>query len=238
MTHREPFSPTETDATRTPDEASILDSTASRRAFLRSGLLLGAATGVVLALPATPAHALKMTYGDAQRLRFLEEIQTLQADFFRRAAQSATADGLQEREMTALNVMAQEDGQQKRWCAIAMRKYGGAAFSMAPTNQSSSKVPKTFNFGADVFNSRENLLKMAIELKTVAVGAWTHAAGEVYEAELSSALASLGGVQNRHLALLQEVSGQNALVTMAMPMLPRQTLRALADYGFTSEVLF
>lgn len=232
MTHREPFSPIAPDATRAPDELA----TASRRAFLRSGLVLGAATGVVLARSATSAHAFPLVYGDAQRLRFLEEIQALQTDFFRRAAQSATADGLQEREATALNVIAQEDGQQKRWTTIALRKYGGAAFSMAPLSQSSSKVPKTFNFGADVFNSRENLLKAAIQIKSIAVGVWTDAAGGANAAELSSALASLGGVQNRHLALLQEVSGQNALIAMVAPTTPRQALRALADYGFSTEV--
>ena len=238
MPNREPFSSIETGSNDAHDEPSNLDSTASRRDFLRSGLLLGAATTVALSLSATPAHALKLVYGDAQRLQFLVEVQAMQADFFRRAAQSVTADGLQEREMTALGVIAQEDGQQMRWCEIALKRFGGTAFEMAPGLQSASKTPPSFDFGADTFKTRENLLQRAIELKTISASAWMGAAGDCNKAELCSALASLGGVQNRHLAILQDVSGQSALLAMAPPMSPEAAYKALEKAKISKKVLF
>src|SRR5688500_6902046 len=91
------------DAPGLPDVASENESTAEesgvaesgvvdRRSFLGLGM---AACGAALALLAAPAQGAPglLEYSDRRALRFLEEVEALQADFFSRAAMSAAADG-------------------------------------------------------------------------------------------------------------------------------------------------
>src|SRR5262245_49208353 len=96
----------------------------SRRGFV--ALSTAACGAAALLFSNTPAHALG--YSDASLLRYLEEVERVELDFFTRAALSGTADGLQERESNALNLLAKQDNEHAYWFKLARRQFGLSAF--------------------------------------------------------------------------------------------------------------
>lgn len=208
------------------------DQLSSRRAFLGRSAL--ASAGVLalgaLTLPALPAHALSFSPGDARTLDFLERLQVLQNDFFSRAAASTTADGLRAGEGTALNLIGEQDGEQMRWCKLAQQSFAGAQNQM-PSTMSGGIPTNHFTFGQ--LNTRGELLREALTLKTTAVGIWMGAAANANRRELVSALASLAGVQSRHRAVLADSLGQDALMAYAPTLSLREGQQRLARYGFS-----
>lgn len=202
----------------------------SRRAFLGRGALAGGALAIgTLALPALPAHALEFSYGDARLLAFLLEVQELQSEFFTSAALTMIADGLTAGEANMLNVIAKQDGEQKRWCKLALRKFAMSQNGM-PSTMSGGFTRKRYRFGA--MKSREAILTEALRLKTASASAWMGAAGEADHGEIASAFASLGGIQSRHRVLLADALGQPSLMAMAPTLSMRDARRALEYFGF------
>ncbi len=202
----------------------------SRRAFLGRGALAGGALAVgALVLPALPAHALTFSYGDARLLAFLLEVQELQSEYFTRAALTMIADGLTAGEANTLNTIAKQDGEQRRWCKLALRKFALANNGL-PSTMSGGFGSKRYSFG--VMNSRESILREALRLKTASASAWVGAAGEADKGEIASAFASLAGVQNRHRALLADALDEPALMAMAPTLSVSDARRALEHFGF------
>lgn len=208
------------------------DQLSSRRAFLGRSAL--ASAGVLalgtLALPALPARSLSFSPGDARTLDFLERLQVLQNDFFSRAAASTTADGLRAGEGTTLNLIGEQDGEQMRWCKLAQQSFAGAQNQM-PSTMSGGLPMNRFTFGQ--LDTRGQLLREALTLKTTAVGIWMGAAAGANRRELVSALASLAGVQSRHRAVLADILGQDALMAYAPMLSMNEGQRQLARYGFS-----
>ncbi len=205
----------------------------SRRALLGLGIVIGAA----LSLPALPARA-DFGYSDVKAMRLLEEIARLESDFFTKAAISAPADALQEREMNALNLIARQDNELMRWFAAARGRFGIAAFDkFYSLNQASSRPLPEYRFGNTIGTTRDALFARAIEIKSVAVGAFHGAVGAANDAELVQAFAALAGVQGRHLAMLQELSGQSPYTPYEAALPLREAATKLSEYGFNAEVL-
>ena len=220
---------------RVPEVATeaIAESSNSRRDFLMLGALVGAA----LVLPQLPAQA-AFGYSDTKHLRFLEELQYLQTDFFTKAALSATADGLTEKEMSVFNLLAKQDAEQSRWFANARQRYGISAFNKPFTpNMSSSRLAPTYNFPASTFTSRAALYSRAIEIKEVAVSAFHGVVIRANSDDVIQSIAALAGIQNRHLAILKENAGQNPLVANVAAISPREAANSLAKYKFAPEAL-
>ena len=208
----------------------------SRRAFLgKSALAGGAIAGGALALSglALPAHALEFSYGDSRLLAFLLEVQTLQSEFFTRAALTMTAEGLTEGEANALNTFALQDERQKRWCKLALRKFGSGQNGW-PSTMSGGFTRSRYSFGA--MNSRDALLRESLRLKSAGAAAWMGAAGQADKGEVAAAFASLAGVQARHRALLASSLEQPALMAMAPTMTMRQAMRELEQFGFSASM--
>lgn len=205
----------------------------SRRDFL----VLGALAGAALLLPSLPASA-AFGYGDTRHLRFLEELQNLQADFFTKAALSATNDGLSEREMNIFNLIAKQDAEQARWFAKARQRYGIAAFDKSYTsNLSVSRVTPEYHYPRNTFQTRAEMFARAIEIKETAVGAFHGVVIRASDDKIVESVASLAGVQNRHLAALKELSGQNPLTAYVEATTPRAAANKLTAYKFKSEAL-
>lgn len=208
------------------------DQLSSRRAFLGRSAL--ASAGVLalgtLSLPALPARALSFSPGDARTLQFLERVQTLQREFFLNAVASTTADGLREGEGSVLNLIANQDGEQMRWCKLAQTRFAGAQNQMPSTLPGGIPMNR-FRFGR--MNTRDEMLREALSLKTTAAGIWTGAVAGAGNGELVSALASLAGVQNRHHAMLCDVLGETALMAYAPTLSLSEGRNELQRYGFS-----
>lgn len=212
---------------------SDLNLSMSRRTLLVAGGL----AAVALALPAFPARA-DFGYGDVKTLRFLEEVARLQADFFQKAAMSAPADALPEREANTINLIARQDAEVMRWFGSARAKYGVSAFDGPSTlNQASSRPLPNYRFSGEPFQNRDRIMARAIEIKTLALGAFHGAVGSSKDPKLIQAFAALGGVQGRHLAMLSELSGQTPFVAFESALSGADVAAQLAPYGFNAEVL-
>jgi hypothetical protein len=200
-------------------------------------LAVGAVAGAALVLPALPARA-DFPYNDIVAMRFLEEIARLEADFFAKAANSSTADGLQEREVGVLATIARQDAELVRWFRAARGNYGLSAYSTFYTpNLSTSRPLPDYHFGAGTFNTRSGLYSTALLVKETAVGGFHGVVGEADSPKMIQAFAALAGVQGRHLAMLRELAGQNPLVPFEAALSQRVVAQRLDKYGFDREVL-
>lgn len=205
----------------------------SRRALLTLGLVAGAA----LTLPVLPTRA-DFPYSDLRTLRYLEEVARLQAGFFSAASLSTPAEALQEREANLINLIAQQDGELVRWFASAQNNYSmGAASTFYTPNMSTSRPMPSYQFGLGTLSTRDALLSRAIEMKETSVGAFHGAVGGANSPKMIQAFAALAGVQGRHLAMLREVAGQEALVDFEAALSRREAAEQFAPYGFNPEVL-
>lgn len=220
-----PQHPTETHSDFTP--------ALSRRAVLAAGAL----AAVALTLPAFPARA-DFNYGDVKTLRLLEEVARLQANFFLKAVMSAPADALAERESSALSLLARQDSELVRWFGSARGKFGLSAFDGPSTlNQASSRRLSEYRFLSETFKNRDTILARAIEIKGLAVSAFHGAVGAAKDPKLVEAFAALGGAQGRHLAMLNELSGQSPFTPFETALSLADVATKLAPYGFNAEVL-
>lgn len=220
--------------TDSPDKSEAgLEPRLSRRAILG---LSAAACGAALLYASSPARA--ASYEDRTALRFLEDIELFEAEFFRRVALSATVEGLSEREMNTFARVAQQDNEHALWFRIARRREGVGAFERhySPT-QSSSRPPQTYVFPPDAFSTRNGLYSVAIAIKETAVAAYHGQVGDTDDPKLVQAFAALAGVEGRHLAMLKELFGQDPLVGFENAITRRMATNKLTRYGFASETL-
>ena len=194
-------------------------------------LLLGAVGAAVLALPALPARALDL--GMASELKFLENVQYLQNQFFSRALMSASLDDLSTSENAAIRVIANEDGEQARWFGMARRQAGLMPRSF---NQPASLTEPTFSISASSYAKREPFFQSAIAIKEAAIGAYHGLVGAGGKPEMVQALAALAGVQNRHAAMLKEMAGQDPFVTYVPALSLQEASQTLGKFGFGTEI--
>lgn len=210
------------------EEQSIL---ASRRGFLT---LTAAACGSALLLGSLPAAA--MGYNDQRRLRLLEEIERLEKEFFLRAAHSGTADGLSERESNTLNLIARQDSDHTMWLLMAAQKFGvGSSTRTEGGVKESSRPAVEYRFPSATFATRGSFFAAALFLKETAVGAYHGAVGELSDPKMVEAVASLAGVEGRHLAMLRELSGQDPFVDFEPIFSTAEIGRRLRRYNFNME---
>jgi len=198
----------------------------------RQWLALGAACGTALLLNARPAHA--TSSGDAHALRFLEEMELMQSDFFARVSASSAYDSMEPHEREVFNLIAMQDKEHATWFRLARTKLGVAEFdrTYAP-NTSSSRPPRLFRFPPSAFATRKKLFPFAISLKDTAVGAYHAMVTRSRDDEMIQALAALAGIEGRHAATLRETSGVNPLPSaFEAAISQQQAARTFASYGF------
>lgn len=206
-----------------PGETAI-----SRRGALLLGALAGAAA---LTLPRLPARALDL--GTPSNLKFLENAQYLQNQFFSSALISTALNDLTPRDTVAIDTIAREDGEQARWFRLA-RARGGVLASVG--TQAASLTAPTFTINAANYANRAKFFDSAIALKTASVGAYHGIVGAGGPSEIVQAIAALAGVQNRHLAMLKELAGQDPFVTYVEAMPIQAAGNALGKFGFGTEI--
>lgn len=225
------------DQTALPQEVVALETSSgvSRRNFFA---LSAAACGAAALLSRTETAQAAMHYNDAKMLRFLEEVERVELSFFNRAALSGTADGMQEREMYGLNGIAKQDNEHVYWFKLAREKFnvGALARNDEPNTPASQEIP-TFKFPRSAFETRTGLYALAVSLKETSVGAYQGALQRIDDPTILQAVASLAGVESRHLALIRQLAGQPPFVAYEKALRPEDVRSRLLKYGFHSEVL-
>lgn len=207
----------------------------------RAALLLGAAipAGLLLARTAT-AHA-DPSFGHSEviAMQFLEELETLQSDFFSRVGASAAFDGMEGRERDVFSAIAIQDREHSEWFRLARRKFSVAEHSRAFTpNLSQSRVTPIYNFPLDAFDTRAKLIPVATTIKDLAVGVYHSFVGSVGNGDVAQALAALAGVEGRHAAALHEIGGTISLPSpLEAVVTPETASRQLARFGFRGEAI-
>ncbi len=205
----------------TPDFPAALDST--RRHFLALGAVAGAAA---ILLPALPARALDAGLG--AQLKFLEATQYFSSQFFSRALQSGSIDGISPAQGKALLTIANQDNEQARWINAVRTQRG---LMPARPNAPASLTEPNFTV-AGAYGNRAKFFDSALAIKTASVGAFHGIVGMGGQAELIQAVAALAGVQNRHLATLREMTGTDPFDTYVEGVSMRDTSKTLVKYGF------
>ncbi len=207
------------------DALSPLDST--RRNFLALGAIAGVAA---IVLPALPARALDL--GLASQLKFLENAEYFQHQFFLRALQSGSIDGLSPTDGKALLTIANEDSEQARWINAVRAQRGlmpGRATLPSSLTEPNFTVGSTYGTRAKFFDS-------ALAIKATTVGAFHGIVGKGGKADIVQAIAALAGVQNRHLAMLREMNGLDPFDTYVEALSLQEAGKTLSRYGFGTEV--
>ena len=198
----------------------------------RGALALGALAGVAaLTLPRLPARALNM--GLASQMRFLENAQYLQNQFFTRALESPALDDLTPQDTSIISTIAREDGEQARWFRAARGR--GGLLSSNSTLPASLTAP-TFAISSSRYAKRDTFFESAIALKNATIGAYHGIVGAGGNPEIVQAIAALAGVQNRHVALLCELAGRDPFVTYVEPLSLQQAGSTLSKFGLGTEV--
>ncbi len=214
------------DLTLSTEPNSVSPAT-TRRSFLALGAVAGAAA---IALPALPARALDL--GLASELKFLENVQFFQNQFFSRALRSGLIDPLTPGEGKALLTIATQDGDQARWFSAARAQRG---LMPSRATMPSSQMEPNFQMNTN-YASREKFFASAITIKSTAVGAFHGIVGKGGKADIVQAIAALAGVQNRHQAMLKEMAGLSPFDTYVTPLSVQEVGKTLSKFGFGTEI--
>ena len=79
---------------------------------------------------------------------------------------------------------------------------------------------------------------VAREIKAIAVGAYHGMIMHTGTGEITQAVAALAGIEGRHAAALQEISGLNPLPSaFEEAMRPQVVMTKLSEYGFRGEAI-
>ena len=213
-----------------PHSESFAAPDATRRNLLALAAVAGAAT---LVLPALPARALDLGLeGLPAQLRFLEAMQYFQGQFFSRALQSGSIDGLTPAHGKAILAIANQDNEQARWINAVRAQRGLIATKGAAP--SSLTEPNFAVSGA--YGSREKFFNSGLAIKAAAVGAFHGIVGNGGTADMVQAVAALAGVQDRHLAMLREMNGLDPFDTYVKGISLQEASKTLGKYGFDTEI--
>jgi hypothetical protein len=209
----------------------------ARRRLLGMGVLGGAAlaTGVLGVKPAN-ADIIdfldKFLYLDPIVINFAHELEELQADYFERAGLSRAFGQLSAREQGAINLIARQDREQfEKLSQLRNRLNIKGSDSFESPNASASRRPRNFTFG-NAFQSRDSMLREAVEIKGLAVASY-HGAVDIIDRGNLTLAAAIAGTDGRHLSVLREIAGLDPVPSsFEEARSPQETGRILARYGF------
>ncbi len=210
----------------------------ARRRLLGMGVLGGAAlaAGVLSAKPASADivdFLDKFLDLDPIVINFAYRMEELQAEYFGRAVSSKGFGQMSGRERSVIALIAQQDREQFEAIGRLRERLGVKNYDhYDQPNASASPSPRSFTFG-NAFNSRDELLKTAIEIKSLSVASYHGAVNFVDRGNLTFA-AAIAGTDGRHLSVLREIAGLDPVPSsFEEAKSPQETGRLLSKYGFT-----
>ena len=214
-----------------PSPIHVSSPATTRRHFLALSAVATAATATAatFALPALPTRASDLAL--TSEMRFLQNAEFFQNQFFSRALRSGLIDPISPVEAKTLLTIANEDSEQARWFRAARAQRG-----LMPSrgNMPSSMTDPNFQMGTN-YASREKFLASAITIKSTAVGAFHGIVGKGGKPDITQAIAALAGVQNRHLAMLKEMAGLDPFDTYVEAVAMDDASQTLSKFGFNTE---
>ncbi len=170
----------------------------------------------------------KIFYLDPIVLNFAVELEEMGADFFSRVTSSFGFAGLDERQRNVFFTIAAQDKVHFEQLS-AIRGLRGDTASRA--SQSESRRPRFFKYGN--LNTKDELLKTALDIKETSLFAYHGAAGLLKDPGLLLAAVGIAGVEGRHTAALRETMGLDPAPAPYEGALEAQVSgRKLARYGF------
>lgn len=210
----------------------------ARRRLLGMGVLGGAAlaTGVLSAKPAN-AGLLdvldKFLDLDPIVINFAYRMEELESEFFNRATKSRGFGQMSGREQGAIALIAQQNREQFEAIGRLRQRLSIKNYDhYDQPNASASPSSRSFTFG-NAFNSRDELLKTAVEIKGLAVASYHGSVNLIDRGNVTFA-AAIAGTNGRHLSVLRELAGMDPVPSsFEEAKSPQETGRLLGKYGFT-----
>ena len=148
----------------------------------------------------------KIFYLDPTVLNFAFAIEELEADFFARAFRAPGFNQLSGAERSAFSVMAQQDESHKMLLESLRGPFNAKdAGNFETLNASESRRPRIFTY--PFLNSRDELLKTALDIKENALFTYHGAVGLVKNKSLLAVAAAVAGVEGRHVTILRDAMG-------------------------------
>ena len=165
-----------------------------------------------------PAHADivatlgKIFYLDPTVLNFAFAIEELESDFFARATSTRGYTQLSGAESAALSLMGSQDTAHKE-LLYKFRDAIGAkdAGSFETLNASESRRPRIFTYPE--LDSREALLKTALDIKENALFTYHGAVGLLGNKSLLLTAVAIAGIEGRHAVMLRDALGLTPIPT-------------------------
>lgn len=220
------------DLTQAPLEGAA-ETPLSRRHFLMSAAIC--AGGLMLSRVPAQADILdtlnKFFLLDPIVLNYAHEMEELEKDFFARAVLSKGYQGLDGREQSVFNFIAQQDAAHYKALDMERSRRGDRS---RQRNRSESQRPRFFQYPGRVFDNRQNLLTEAISLKENVLYAYHGAVDLVRDPSLLGPAAAIAGVESRHVAILREIAGLDPVPTSYEGQVSPQIIgqRLGSRYGF------
>ncbi len=152
----------------------------------------------------------KIFYLDPTVLNFAFAIEELEADFFARAFRTRGYGQLSGAERSAFSLMAQQDEAHKMLLETLRGPLNAKdAGSFETLNAFESRRPRLFTYPR--LESRDDLLRTALDIKENALFTYHGAVGLVKNKSLLSYAAAIAGVEGRHVTILRDAMGLDAV---------------------------
>lgn len=150
----------------------------------------------------------RIFYLDPTVLNFAFAIEELESDFFARSFRTFGYRQLSGAERTAFSAMAQQDEAHKT-ILDQIRDVSGFkdAGAFETLNASQSRRPRIFSY--PMLNTREDLLRAALDIKENATFTYHGAASLVRNKSLLSTAVAIAGIEGRHVAVLRDALGMD-----------------------------
>lgn len=150
----------------------------------------------------------KLFYLDPTVLNFAFAIEELESDFFGRAFRSQGFTALSANERSAFGVFAEQDTSHKMLLETMRGPLGARdAGNFETLNASQSRRPRIFRYPA--LNTRDELLRSALDIKENALFTYHGAVGLVKNKSLLMTAVAIAGIEGRHAAMLRELMGMD-----------------------------
>lgn len=169
---------------------------------------------------------------DAVVANFAFELESLETNFFQRATDSSGFSQLSSVERGVFSRIAMQDAEHRDALDQLRRTHGWQkGGGLSSPNGSNPPFNKQYRFGS-AFNSRDSLLKEAVNIKSLALQSYHGSVTHISRSLLAPA-AAIAGVEGRHLVVLNEIAGMDPVPSpFEKYTSPQTTGRQLGRYGF------
>lgn len=164
-----------------------------RRNFIKGAAAVGVGATLVTALPAERAAAAQSNPSDLEILKYALTLERLEATFYTKGLENNLLSG---RALELVSPIRDHEQAHVKAVTQAIKDAGG-------------EVPEKpqFTFPDGTFSSKSKFLKLAVTFEEAGVDAYQGQVANIKSPELLKAAASIAGVESRHAAILEDLTG-------------------------------